>query len=169
VGNIIDEYLRGDSHLDDHSIHLLFSANRWQAASKIQEDISNGTTVIIDRYSYSGAVYSAAKENPDLSLQWAWQPEIGLPQPDICLFLDISPEEAAKRSGFGLERYETARLQMRVRQLFLSLMDIGNNDELQIIDADRSEEAVAQDILKLVLNRLENMDSIGLLGKLGAR
>jgi dTMP kinase len=114
-------------------------------------------------------VYSAAKENPDLSLQWAWQPEIGLPQPDICLFLDISPEEAAKRGGFGLERYETAKLQMRVRQLFLSLMDIGNNDELQIIDADRSEEAVAQDILGLVLNCIENVDSIGPLGKLRAR
>jgi dTMP kinase len=35
-------------------------------AKSIEEDIANGTTVIVDRYSYSGVVYSAAKANPTL-------------------------------------------------------------------------------------------------------
>src|SRR5277367_4036035 len=104
---LIDSYLKGASQTDDHSIHLLFSANRWEAAAQIKSDIALGVNVIIDRYSYSGAVYSAAKNNPNLSLQWAWQPEVGLPRPDICLFLGISTAEAAKRGGFGMERYET--------------------------------------------------------------
>lgn len=167
IGKQIDSYLRGDSQLDDHSIHLLFSANRWEVAQSIQKDIAEGITVIVDRYSYSGAVYSAAKGNPNLSLHWAWQPEVGLPRPDLCLFLSISPEEAAKRGGFGVERYETDSMQKRVREMFLSLLDLPHNDEICVIDAGQSVDEVAQDILEPVLECMKNVDSIGPLRKLG--
>ncbi|KAK4409985.1 Thymidylate kinase [Sesamum angolense] len=30
VGQMISSYLGNKSHLDDHAIHLLFSANRWR-------------------------------------------------------------------------------------------------------------------------------------------
>lgn len=30
VGTAIDGYLRGQRELDDHVVHLLFSANRWE-------------------------------------------------------------------------------------------------------------------------------------------
>lgn len=123
--------------------------------------------MIVDRYSFSGAVYSAAKGNPNLSLQWAWQPEVGLPRPDLCLFLSISPEEAAKRGGFGVERYETDTMQKRVRELFLSLLELPHNDEICIIDAGRPVDEVAQDILEPVLECMKNVDAIGPLRKLG--
>ena len=32
TGKMIDSYLRSQSDLDDRAIHLLFSANRWEAA-----------------------------------------------------------------------------------------------------------------------------------------
>jgi dTMP kinase len=31
IGKMIDAYLRSAEDLDDHVIHLLFSANRWEA------------------------------------------------------------------------------------------------------------------------------------------
>jgi dTMP kinase len=31
VGNLIDMYLKGQTPLDDHVAHLLFSANRWES------------------------------------------------------------------------------------------------------------------------------------------
>lgn len=31
TGKMIDNYLQNKSELDDHAIHLLFSANRWEA------------------------------------------------------------------------------------------------------------------------------------------
>ncbi|KAF5867140.1 Thymidylate kinase [Aspergillus alliaceus] len=146
TGKLIDGYLRGQSQLDDHSIHLLFSANRWELSKVIEEDIANGITVIVDRYSYSGAVYSAAKGNPSLSLEWAWQPEIGLPRPDMCLFLRISPGEAAKRGGFGAERYENETMQSRVRELFQALFDLQPTGDIHIIDAGRSFQEVSEEI-----------------------
>ena len=32
IGQMIDSYLRSASELDDHAVHLLFSANRWEVA-----------------------------------------------------------------------------------------------------------------------------------------
>jgi dTMP kinase len=32
IGQMIDGYLRSQVEMDDHVIHLLFSANRWEAA-----------------------------------------------------------------------------------------------------------------------------------------
>jgi dTMP kinase len=153
---------------DDHAVHLLFSANRWEAASQIEKDIANGITVIIDRYSYSGAVYSAAKNKADLSLHWAWQPEIGLPRPDVWFFLNLSQEEAEKRGGYGLERYETRNLQLRVGQLYMSLVGIEGNEEMRVIDAGRSAEDVAQDIVAGAMLTIDNIGSKGPLRRLGA-
>jgi dTMP kinase len=34
-----------------------------EAAERIKAEIASGTTVVIDRYYYSGIVYSAAKDN----------------------------------------------------------------------------------------------------------
>src|ERR1700710_1703115 len=103
---MINKYLTGQAQQDDHSIHLLFSANRWEAIGSIKADLLSGTKVIVDRYSFLGAVYSAAKANPNLSLSWAWNMEVGLLKPDLLFFLDISSEDAAKRGGYGAERYE---------------------------------------------------------------
>ncbi|CAG8002235.1 unnamed protein product [Penicillium olsonii] len=165
IGKLIDSYLRGSSHQDDHSIHLLFSANRWEVAKSIEEEIASGTTVIVDRYSYSGVVYSAAKANPTLSLEWAWQPEIGLPRPDLCLFLSISPEEAAKRGGFGAERYENETMQTRVRELFRTIFEKQNG--VSIIDAGKSIDEVASEIQGAVAGCIARMDATAPLGKLG--
>ncbi len=32
IGKMIDSYLKSAVRMDDHAIHLLFSANRWEAA-----------------------------------------------------------------------------------------------------------------------------------------
>ncbi|KAJ5708958.1 hypothetical protein N7493_010292 [Penicillium malachiteum] len=165
IGQLIDNYLRGSANQDDHSIHLLFSANRWEVAKSIEQDIASGITVIVDRYSYSGAVYSAAKANPTLSLEWAWQPELGLPRPDICLFLSISAQEAAKRGGYGTERYENETMQTRVRELFRTLFD--RQEDIAIIDAGESLDEVSKDIQKAVSDCIARLDSIGPLRVLG--
>lgn len=156
TGKLINSYLQGQAQQDDHSIHLLFSANRWEAAQGIISDLSNGITIVVDRYSYSGAVYSAAKDNSNLSLSWAWQPEVGLPRPDLLLFLSISTDEAAKRSGYGEERYETEAMQIRVRRLFDCLLRMNHGHETLLIDAKGSIEQVAQKVLSPTLDLMSN-------------
>jgi dTMP kinase len=36
----------------------------------------------------------------------------------LCIFLDVSPETAATRGGYGGEKYEQTEFQARVRELF---------------------------------------------------
>lgn len=47
-------------------------------------------------------------------------------------FLDVSPEEAQKRGGFGNERYETTEFQAKVRKNYDKLID----DNWRIINTD---------------------------------
>jgi dTMP kinase len=165
-GQMINSYLTGQVQQDDHSIHLLFSANRWEAVKGILESINDGVTVIVDRYSFSGAVYSAAKDNPNLTLDWAWYPEIGLPQPDLVYFLDISSAEAAKRGGYGEERYETEKMQTRVKSLFTQLFTRLPGVNVQIIDAGRSLDDVSHDIITTFDEAAASVDSSSPLSSL---
>ncbi|KAI1108786.1 thymidylate kinase-domain-containing protein [Nemania sp. NC0429] len=127
IGQMIDSYLKGEAEIEDHVIHLLFTANRWEAAKKIRSELEGGHTVICDRFYHSGIVYSAAKQLPSLSLSWAKAPEIGLPRPDMVLFLDLEESVARSRGGWGGEVYEKGEMQRRVRELFwgLSMGDLG--------------------------------------------
>ncbi|KAJ4293312.1 Thymidylate kinase [Kalmusia sp. IMI 367209] len=158
IGQMISSYLSGQSEQEDHVIHLLFSANRWEAASSIQADLAAGITVIIDRYYYSGCVYSAAKQDPTLSLEWCRHPEVGLPRPDLALFLDISAEDAAKRGGFGTEKYEKQELQNRVRNLFNVMMKSQEKDDFVRIDAGESVEEVQRKIREEVGKAIQRVD-----------
>ena len=164
---MIEKYLRGQTEQDDHSIHLLFAANRWEVAKSMREQIESGVTLIVDRYSYSGAVYSASKDNPDLSLKWAWESEAGLPRPDLLLFLSISSEEAAKRGGYGEERYETEAMQKRVRSLFEQILKMRHDYEICQVDAGRSIEEVHDEMLTAVMKTMSSEAIKQPLGKLG--
>ncbi|TQD98103.1 hypothetical protein C1H46_016225 [Malus baccata] len=110
---MISSYLSNESQLDDHTIHLLFSANRWEKRSLMESKLKSGTTLVVDRYSYSGVAFSSAK---GLDIEWCKAPEIGLLAPDLVVYLDIPPEKAAERGGYGGERYEQLEFQKKVGQ-----------------------------------------------------
>lgn len=64
TGKVIDEYLRNkERKLSDEAIHLLFAANRWENYEKMKSLLHDGVTLVVDRYSYSGIVFSAAKKS----------------------------------------------------------------------------------------------------------
>jgi dTMP kinase len=135
----------------------LSSANKPQSAS-IRANLTAGTTVIIDRYYYSGCVYSAAKRNPSLNLHWARHPEEGLPRPDLCVFLKISPEEAKNRGGFGTEKYEREEMQRNVRELFEVMMGEEKGEDFVEVDAGRSLEGVKRSVREVVDRCLEEVE-----------
>ncbi|KAK6855672.1 thymidylate kinase-domain-containing protein [Apiospora arundinis] len=145
IGQMIDAYLKGQTEIEDHVIHLLFSANRWEALKTIQTTLAAGTSIICDRYYHSGIVYSAAKQNPTLPLSWAKAPEVGLPRPDLVLFLDLEESVARERGGWGGEVYEKGEMQRRVRELFwgLSMGDLSNTYRHQRRESASASAAAA--------------------------
>ncbi|KAK3109633.1 Thymidylate kinase, partial [Teratosphaeriaceae sp. CCFEE 6253] len=156
IGQMINSYLTGTTQTEDHIIHLLFAANRWEFAGEIERLIAAGTTVVMDRYYYSGCVYSAAKGVPGMDLAWCRQPEVGLPRPDVWVFLDVGEEAAERRGGYGAERYETRAMQRKVRGLFGEMMGHAQErEDVRVVDAGREVEAVARQVLKAVGQPME--------------
>ena len=141
IGSLINSYLASSTELPDEAIHLLFAANRWEVVPKLLEDLNSGTDIICDRYLYSGVAYSAAK---GLDIDWCRGPDRNLPYPDLVLFLSVSPEVAASRGDFGLERYEKEEFQAKVKSHFLSFLETEKN--WRRIDADKSVREVSSEI-----------------------
>ena len=139
--------------LNDHAIHLLFSTNRWEKLPELNAVLSSGQNIILDRYAYSGASHSATKEG--MSLEWCKQPDQGLPAPDMVCFLDVSPDEAAKRGGFGEEVYEKKEFQAEVRKNYDRLMD----DKWTVINTDnKSIDEVFHEVKNVVLRKIHITD-----------
>lgn len=67
----------------------------------MEKMLHNGITLIVDRYSYSGIAFSAAK---GLDVEWCKAPEAGLLKPDLVLLLTMTASAISKRGGFGDER-----------------------------------------------------------------
>ena len=150
VGQLIDKYLRKEVELDDRAVHLMFSANRWEAAQSIKDLLESGVDVVCDRYAFSGVAFSAAKESID-DLDWRKAPDAGLPAPDVVVFLEIPPEKAEARSGFGNERYEVSDMQVRVAANFNQLV----TPCWRKIDAARPIDEVRADVERCVLAAAE--------------
>ena len=100
IGHMLDAYLRGtpDGDTDDGAVHLLFSANRWEKRrvarfcldsgfpaclrkssvhcvwplhrADLLLKLQAGTTLVVDRYAYSGVAFTSAKRVPGLDLVW---------------------------------------------------------------------------------------------------
>ena len=86
----------------------------------IEKTLAEGTTIVCDRYAFSGVAFSASKGLP---FEWCRAPDVGVLQPDLTLFLDVSPEAAKQRGGYGEERYEKEEMQRRVREMFKRIAD----------------------------------------------
>ncbi|CAG8717946.1 10090_t:CDS:2, partial [Dentiscutata heterogama] len=148
IGLMINEYLTNFKEMDDKVIHLLFSANRWECMSEMKKKILDGTTLVVDRYAYSGVAYSATK---GLDLEWCKSPDIGLLTPDIVFFMDLTSEEAERRFGFGNERYEVKAFQEKVKKTFYLLKD----QTWKVLDACGTVKELHEEIKNLSLETIQ--------------
>uniref|UniRef100_A0A8C5T2N8 Thymidylate kinase n=1 Tax=Malurus cyaneus samueli TaxID=2593467 RepID=A0A8C5T2N8_9PASS len=156
IGQLISSYLVREKNLEDHTIHLLFSANRWEHVPMMKEKLHQGVTIVVDRYAFSGVAFTSAKGN--FCLDWCKQPDVGLPKPDLILFLQLSPEAAAERGNFGRERYETSSFQEKVLQSFYCLME-DKTLNWKKVDASKSIEDLHREIKSLAEETMQEVQN----------
>jgi dTMP kinase len=117
--------------------------------NNINPALKNAKIVIMDRYYYSTMAYQGAlgldvnkirKENEKFA-----------PKPDLVIILDVPPEMGLARITNNrkekLNYFETLEYQNKVRELFLTMR---NHHNVEILDGNRSEEEVQEEIRKLV-------------------
>ena len=104
---LVRMYLRGDfgGHAEDvnaYAASTFFAADRYASyRTKWQKYYEAGDIILADRYTTSNMVHQAVKlinpEEREAFLDWLWDYEftkLGLPVPDLVIFLDMEPEAA---------------------------------------------------------------------------
>lgn len=92
-----------------------------------------------------------------LDYDWCRAPDVGLPSPDLTIFLHLSPEAAAKRGGYGEERYETLAMQTRVRECFARISKEMDGKGWTTIDASGDVDDVASSCTKAAYDTLKTV------------
>ena len=155
-GKLIARFLRGEmgriDQVDPYLVALIFASDRGDAKEKICSWINEGYFVVVDRYVYSNIAFQCAKLNTAdeqaLLRDWILQFEfshLGLPVPDINLFLDVPLDFLQKKlkdSSLGPERAyfkgktdiheDDLYFQKKVRDIYMSLRE--KVDNLKLID-----------------------------------
>ncbi len=115
--------------------------------------LRGGRDVICDRYYYSSMAYQGSETDPD----WVRRMNLDCPEirrPDLCIFLDLTPEQSMERIRRGRvsqEIYETQERLETVRERFLQVITaLRGRDRIEIVNAARPPEAVQADIRALV-------------------
>ena len=120
----------------------------------IEKMLADGFYVICDRYYYSTLAY----QGNETDVEWVRQMNINCPEirrPDVCIFLDVSPETGLSRVQNGergfTEIYEKAETLKAVRtKYFDAFALLGEKENVKIIDATRSRDEIAADILAAI-------------------
>lgn len=123
-------------------------------SATILKHLEEGTTVICDRYAYSGVAFTASK---GLDIDWLKNPDRGLPRPDAVLYLDLSIEEAKKRGGYGNEVYEREDIQRIVKDVYES--KLWEEEYWHRVRADQTPEDLHKDLAAKALEIVANVPS----------
>ena len=120
----------------------------------IEAMLAAGKAVICDRYYYSSLAYQGSLTDFD----WVMAANCSCPEirhPDLCIFLDLSPEESMKRITKGrtsteiYEKAETlATFRARYMEVFQKLSAQG--EKIAIIDASGTIQEAAEKIASVI-------------------
>ena len=119
----------------------------------IQKMLADGFDVICDRYYYSSLAYQGSGTDPE----WVSNMNLNCPEimrPDICIFLDLTPEQSMariNRNRATQEIYENEEKLTQVRNQFYCVFEqLRERDNIQIVNAYRSVEEIHADIVALI-------------------
>ena len=159
-GKKIREALSGRVPVTTAEMADMFAADRVihnkDKEQGIDMMLDGGKTVISDRYYYSSLAYQGAElgfetvaklnlENPDIRM------------PDVCIFLDLSPEKSleriGKRSDTPTEIYENYEYLEKTRKMFFDVFKRleKTGEHIEIIDASGTESEISEKIIEKVL------------------
>jgi dTMP kinase len=137
-------------HCPDMRVLALLSAadRKWSMATVVEPALTQGTSVISDRFLYSTLAYFSVRGLP---LDYVIQLNEGVQKPDITVFLDIEPEETLDRvkarDGETLKYEERdATTFVQVREAFKAVLP----QDALIIDAQRDILSIHEEIVSAI-------------------
>jgi dTMP kinase len=149
IGREIRQALDGAREFAPDVMQLLYVANRLECRETLQAWLTAGDIVICDRFRASSVAYGEAQ---GLDPDWLDRIQQYLPEPDLTLLLDISPDTAVLRKSTGRDRFERdLALLARVRR---SYHRQAAEPGWVTINAEASKDQVASAVAAAVAPRL---------------
>lgn len=160
IGSLINAYLQRQLEFNDQTIHLLFSANRWECMDSMRAKLLQGQTLIVDRYAYSGVAFSQAK---GLDKAWCQSCDVGLIKPDLVLYFHRG-QRSECLSHTGDERYETKQFQEKVEAQFEQFRSSSHQwKDINVINEQnsnmREKESIHAEVRSYVQDALAHISS----------
>ena len=93
---------------------MLFSLHRWEFASWITDSLNRNYALVVERYAWSGTVYSWASD-PQASPSKYMLLDAGLPQPDLVICLDTPFSDVIERGGVPPSMFIDVNFQQQLR------------------------------------------------------
>ena len=134
----------------------LFASDRLDhLEADVIPSLTDGVTVICDRYDYSSVAYQTVSGGggDDVST-WVRELNRHARRPDLTLVLDVDPEVAASRRGTRSGRpelYEVDELQVELAQFYAKIDELFPGDTIRHIDANCGVEGVTAAIWSEVM------------------
>jgi len=156
-GKALRRALGGEEKKSECEMAAMFVEDRIahnnDAENGIKALLDRGVDIICDRYYYSTLAY----QGHSTDYEWVKAMNLKCPditKPDICIYLDLTPEESLRRINAGresLEIYENTETLTKVRNQFLSVIeDLSESDNIQIVNAVDTCENIAREIAEKV-------------------
>lgn len=157
IGGAIRDTLAGAVKRTSAELAALFLADRighcQSPINGIKKYLSEGVTVICDRYYYSSFAYQGL----DSDIDWVMSSNLNCPdiiKPDLCIFLDVDAESCKQRvdrNRLHLEIFEQSASQLSgIRNKFFEVFArLEDTEHIEAINAARSIDEVAKDIAEL--------------------
>ena len=157
TGGLLRDALGGVSRRSACEMAALFVLDRIfhnvNPVNGIEKMLADGVDVICDRYYYSSLAYQGSETNAE----WVREMNLDCPEirhPDICIFLDLTPEQSMERINRGRvthEIYETTEKLARVRAQFYNTFEgLRDVDRICVVNAARSVDEIHEEIWQLV-------------------
>ncbi len=157
TGGLLRDALGGVSRRSAGEMAALFVLDRIfhnvNPVNGIEKMLADGVDVICDRYYYSSLAYQGS----ETSESWVRDMNLNCPEirrPDICIFLDLTPEQSMERINRGRvthEIYETTEKLARVRDQFYRAFEaLPAEERVCVVNAARPVEEIHKEIRELV-------------------
>lgn len=153
IGSLIRQILTGKIKTDNKAIAALFAADRLDHllndVNGILAKISDGTTVITDRYYFSSYAYHSVDAPMDWVITTNEQSK-NILKPTVTIFIDVDPDTAIdriKQNRAHQELFEKKSRLIKVREKYLEAFEkLSDVEKVIIIDGNRPQEVIAADI-----------------------
>ena len=151
MGKLIKDFLYKRFELKPEVQFLMFFADFLKDSEKVKQLVDSGKTVIMDRYLTTTLAYQSLY---GFSLKKALQIAtlFDLRQPDIIIYLKISPETSYKRKlkeKSILDRHELDRaFQGKICKIYEKLIKGNVFGKWVVIDGEKSKEEVFAEVRK---------------------